>query len=525
MRWHASGMIVALLVGLAQPVWAAPGLPMVQGIRVDPITQQLVVTTTGDIVPQITQLSNPPRLVVDFAGQLGDIPRQLAGWLPSLKGVRLSQYLPESGRIVFDLDQPMNVEIAQEKGADGLMRSLFRLVDVVQAENNTLQAIDVSDQSLMIMTSGPTQPLITQVGNRVTIQIPRVSVPTVPTMPLASSLFEHLSASVVGDTLVLTATLTRTEPLGFALSDNGRMVTVEARSPWAKLQVQSRNGPSEASLIIRGDRRFTYQVERVDNHIVVTTNGTYAEDARQAFADGTLKGLRVGKGESGGTTVFALETPKPTAYAIGLSEDGRTLAVTLKREAVKVTVPPAHRDTPLIVLDPGHGGHDPGAIGPGGTQEKAVTLSVIRMLEEELHRMGWRTSLARHDDSEIDLAPRVAVANTTKADLFVSVHCNSLDRNWIQGIETYYRNPFSIPLAKKLHASLVGNLGSPDRGIRYANFYVIHHTTMPAVLCEIGYISHAEEEQKLSDPAYQRKVAKSLAEGLKAYWTESRKGS
>jgi N-acetylmuramoyl-L-alanine amidase len=516
---------MALLVGIAHPAGAAPAVPMVHGIRVDQATGRLVLTTTGDVVPQVTQLTNPPRLVVDFPGTVSaEVPRQLAGWLPAVRGVRLAQFQPEIGRLVFDLDQPMELDVERQKAGDGTWQLLFRLVGAVpEPADNSLQALDVNEQTLTVSVAQPVQPLLTQTGNRLTLQLPRMAANKLPTLPMASGLFDHVAASMVGDTMVLQATLTRPEPMALSVSENGRVFAIAPRAPWARLQFQHHNEDDEARFVIRADRRFTYHVERVDNRIVITTTGTFADEGRQNLGDGLLDTLTVRKGETGGSNVIALETPKPTAFAVGLSEDGRTLSVGLRREATRLTVTTPQKDAPLIVLDPGHGGNDPGAIGPNGTREAHVTLAVIRYLEEELKQMGWRTSLARSDDSEILLAPRVAVANTQKADLFVSVHCNSLDRNWVKGIETYYRNPFSVPLAKKLHASLVGKLGSLDRGIRYANFYVIHHTTMPAVLCEIGYISNGEEERNLADPAYQRKVAKSLAEGLKAYWAEAKK--
>lgn len=520
MRWQASGMIVALLVGVAQPALALPAVPMVHGVRVDAASGRLILTTTGDVVPQITQLSNPPRLVVDFPGQVApDATRQLAGWLPSLKGVRLAQFQPEIGRLVFDLDQPMDLAVERQKVDDGTWQLLFRLVGAVPTPAaNSLQAIEATDEALTLTTAQPVQPLLTQTDTRITVQLPKMSPKNVPSLPLASGLFDHVAVSMVGETMVLQATLSRPEPMTLTTTDNGRTVAVVPRAPWAHLQFQHHNDDTEAKFVIRGDRRFTYHVERQDSKIVITTTGTYADEGRQPLGDGVLSALQVRKGDTLGSTVVALETPRPAAYAVGLSDDGRTLAVTIRREAAKLAVTTVRQEAPLIVLDPGHGGNDPGAIGPGGTHEANVTLAVIRYLEAELKQMGWRTSLARSDDSEILLAPRVAVANSQKADLFVSVHCNSLDRPHVKGIETYYRNPFSVPLAKNLHAALVGNLASPDRGIRYANFYVIHHTTMPAVLCEIGYISNGDEERNLADPAYQRRVAKALADGLKTYW-------
>lgn len=172
----------------------------------------------------------------------------------------------------------------------------------------------------------------------------------------------------------------------------------------------------------------------------------------------------------------------------------------------------------LVVVDPGHGGNDPGAVGPSGTREKDVNLAVSYFLRKILMENGVSVIMARGDDSEIELQPRVDVANNNNADLFVSIHCNALDGNSPMGVETYYRTPQSVDFAKAIHKNMVQTLGTPDRRARGdRNLFVIRKTSMPSVLVEIGYISNRTEEANLANSDHQKKVAQALYKGIKEY--------
>lgn len=172
----------------------------------------------------------------------------------------------------------------------------------------------------------------------------------------------------------------------------------------------------------------------------------------------------------------------------------------------------------LVVVDPGHGGNDPGAVGPSGTREKDINLAVSYFLRKILMENGVSVIMARGDDSEIELQPRVDIANNNNADLFVSIHCNALDGNSPMGVETYYRTPQSADFAKSIHKNMVQTLGTPDRRVRGdRNLFVIRKTSMPSVLVEIGYISNRTEEANLANSAHQKKVAQALYKGIKEY--------
>lgn len=170
-----------------------------------------------------------------------------------------------------------------------------------------------------------------------------------------------------------------------------------------------------------------------------------------------------------------------------------------------------------VILDPGHGGSDPGARREG-IQEKELTIAIVNALKERLEARGVKVTLTRSDDTYVSLEDRVKLTNSLTPNLFLSVHINSLDSNSdIHGIETYYQTGQSKPFADTVHDCLVNNLEAPDRYVRKARFYVINHTAVPAVLAEVGFISCKEERERLISFDYQDRIARALEQGVILY--------
>ncbi len=206
------------------------------------------------------------------------------------------------------------------------------------------------------------------------------------------------------------------------------------------------------------------------------------------------------------------------AVAPELSADGHKLILTLSDAPERAAFD--FKAGARVILDPGHGGSDPGAQ-RGLVQEKDITLPIVYLLKRELEQIGLKVVLTRKDDSFVSLQERVAITNQLCPDLFLSVHINSLntDSN-LQGIETYFQTAQSRLLADCIHESLVNHLAASDRAVRRARFYVINHTTVPAVLAEVGFISCKEERQKLISSEYQNQIARALAQGVMLYLTK-----
>lgn len=171
-----------------------------------------------------------------------------------------------------------------------------------------------------------------------------------------------------------------------------------------------------------------------------------------------------------------------------------------------------------IAVDAGHGGSDPGALGPNGLNEATANLQISQILANLLGQNGAQVIMTRNDDSFVDLNTRPAIANQGGADAFVSVHLNSSNNAAATGTETYYFSPQSAPLATAVYNNLVNDLGLPARGISTAHFAVIDKNNMPAILTEASFISNPNEAAKLATTEYQTTIATAIFKGLKDYF-------
>ena len=183
-----------------------------------------------------------------------------------------------------------------------------------------------------------------------------------------------------------------------------------------------------------------------------------------------------------------------------------------------------------ITIDPGHGGSDPGAIGPHGVQEKNITLPVSKYLKAALESRGAKVVMTRTSDVDVygpnasgvdELGARVNVANANNSDALVSVHINSFNNPSVGGIATYYysKTGNDLRLAQKVQSQIANAPGfGGDRGSQEGNLYVLRHSNMPAILVELGFISNPNEEKALQSPQTQEDFAKRIANGIASYF-------
>lgn len=184
-------------------------------------------------------------------------------------------------------------------------------------------------------------------------------------------------------------------------------------------------------------------------------------------------------------------------------------------------VPPLPRNRNgrvLVVIDPGHGGKDPGAIGLGGLREKDVILPISQEVARILQQQGLQVMMTRSDDRFISLEGRTQMANRAGANLFVSIHANSMGRGRpdVNGLETYYYSS-GRRLADTIHRSILQNVTIGDRRTRRARFYVLRRTSMPAVLVEVGFVTGRVDSPNLSNSNYRSQMAAAIANGILQY--------
>lgn len=174
----------------------------------------------------------------------------------------------------------------------------------------------------------------------------------------------------------------------------------------------------------------------------------------------------------------------------------------------------------VIVIDPGHGGNDTGAL-RGNILEKDLTLAIALKVRNELKEKGFtKVILTRSSDTTLQLADRVRIANDYNADIFVSIHINSSVKTEVHGIETHYYSESGYNVAKTIHKELMSNIQAVDRGLFKSKFYVINHTEAPAVLLELGFISNEQERNLLTSEKRQTDSAQAIADGIVNYLME-----
>ncbi|HKJ91807.1 MAG TPA: N-acetylmuramoyl-L-alanine amidase [Longimicrobiales bacterium] len=229
--------------------------------------------------------------------------------------------------------------------------------------------------------------------------------------------------------------------------------------------------------------------------------------------------------------------------------------------------------TPLVVIDPGHGGVDPGRIAPGGGKEKDLVLRVSKRLRDVLEKRGYEVRMTRTTDTLIGLMDRPRMANEWKgnrsAALFISIHANGVSDSRARGFETFFlsdartdderrvaemenaslayedasashvgkgkdleailsnlRNDFYIHASHQLAALIQGQFDrfhpGPDRGVKQAGFVVLVGAFMPAVLVELGFISNRSERHALETAAFQQKIATGIADAVARFFSEHR---
>jgi N-acetylmuramoyl-L-alanine amidase len=167
-----------------------------------------------------------------------------------------------------------------------------------------------------------------------------------------------------------------------------------------------------------------------------------------------------------------------------------------------------------IVVDAGHGGHDRGGVPYQRIGEKGMTLDVSQRLKRIREARGYRVIMTRNSDVFIPLGTRVAIANSHRGAIFVSVHFNSSRRAGANGVETYYYRSDSASLAASIHRNVVAGAPTENRGIRRRGFYVLRRTRVPSVLVECGFLTNPAEGRLAQSASYRQGLAERIARGI-----------
>jgi len=294
---------------------------------------------------------------------------------------------------------------------------------------------------------------------------------------------------------------------GISFSDNKLMVAVTGN---AKPNI-SKLGNPDRIVIDMVNTEFSDSFGTMNDYDEVNKFGQMTVSG---YSD--VKSVRYSLYNSSPLTVrIVLDLNQPANYTVsGLENGSGILTVALN---ASTDPSPGTGGKKLVVIDAGHGDHDPGAIGATKKREKDFNLAMALKVEKLLaNEPNIDVVLTRSTDKFLELKDRAKLANDLKADVFISIHANS-GPSAATGTETYYYDQSDKALATALHKEIVKAMGLKDRGVRYGNFHVIRETKMPGALLEVGFMSNKTDESKLFDPATQDRVAEAIVRGIKNY--------
>jgi N-acetylmuramoyl-L-alanine amidase len=486
------GFLTTILLLLAAPAEAS----RLESWRYDPRQNRLEFTTDEDVQPRAQLVADPVRLVIDLPGiELGR-PVVNQPFTGAIRSVRVGQFDRNTTRLVVELAPGYTIDPQQIKFRGTTAREW-------SVQLPTPQALPVDGSVLHVVSE---------------------SKPQSHTVPTSSTL------GALG-----TANRSSLAPVASAPSSS-QVVTIRAID-------LEKNG---SKLLIRADRALTYSAgwDRATSSYKITLNSArFANNIQGPQLTAASPILKIRLRQQDDHTAIVLLQPAAGVQFDELNQiSQQTLALQLQRTRPSLiaptsdristipvpTAPPSAAPAPtiprvnsgrlVVVVDPGHGGPDPGAVGIGGLLEKDIVLDISIQVAQLLEQQGIQAVLTRQNDIDLDLQPRVQLAEQVNASVFVSIHANAinLSRPDINGLETYYYNS-GAELAQFIHSSVLEATGIPDRRVRSARFYVLRRTSMPAVLVEVGFVTGQDDAARLSNPTYRRQMATAIVRGIIRY--------
>lgn len=462
--------------------------------RFDTNQNRLSFTTRGGgVQPKAQLIADPARVVIDLPGTTLAGPTANQRLRGGIKEIRVGQLDDRTTRIVVELEAGYTLDPKQVKFR-GVTASQWT-VDFprpqrigsspsLPPQRKPPQEQRTNFQSFQPVSVESTQPILTSdVSQLATIQSVELANNQTQLLIRAD---QRVSATSTWDAIAKAYRITIS---GARLADQVRGPQLNASSPVA--QVLLRQQDSRTVVIL-----------------VQPATGTQIGELNQLTDQ--LLALQLQQTRSLTPPVASIPVPLPNQTAPVLQPD---------RTRLPVPLPSVRNARVVVIVDPGHGGPDPGAIGRGGLRETDIVLSIGQQVAALLQQQGIQVFLTRNGEYDVDLPPRVAMAERVNADLFVSIHANAIDVSRdINGLETYYySSERALRLAQAIHASILQNLDIQDRGIRTARFYVLRKTSMPSVLVEVGFVTGTEDSIKLSHSTYRSQMANAIVRGILQY--------
>lgn len=428
---------------------------------------QLEITTDGGVQPKAQLVSDPTRLVIDLPGIVLGRPVINESLSGTVRSMRIGQFDRDTTRIVIELAPGYTLEPSQIKFRGISDRRWLIKLPTPRLTSTSLTSVKVAPLSPVPSRSSESEIAaiesveLNSSNNQLMIQASK---------PIRyTSRWDRSVAAY------------RIEVSPAQLPKSVKGPTLEAGSPISRVKLRQENSQTVAVLVQPATGVQLGQVNQPSQRLVTLP---------------IQRDRAVQSAKAASPQVMPVFNPAMANMQMPRSPNGRM----------------------VVIIDPGHGGPDPGAIGINGLQEKGIVLDIGNQVAASLQQQGVQALLTRSDDRDLDLEPRVQMAEQSNAAVFVSIHANaiSLSRPEVSGLETYYYDS-GLGLAQIIHQNVLQLTGVRDRGVRKARFYVLRKTSMPSVLVEVGFVTGQDDASRLSNPAYRTQMANAIARGILQY--------
>jgi N-acetylmuramoyl-L-alanine amidase len=458
------------------------------------IENRIDFNTSAAVKPEAQILANPSRLIVDLPDTRLKQPTSSQTLSNGIRSLRVGQVEADRARMVLELDPDYAIDPQQI---------------LIQATNSKQWSVQIpTPQSLKSFPRGaPVGPVavFNESGQVIVAQPARPKVVAVSNPSAAPINYIAIDPTRTG-ILVQTDRQSRTQ-LRYTTTWDDRAGSYRVTIPNARL-ADRYQVPTESK------RYLTVGTQGNDVYIIVRRADGVKVDIVRQYLDSRWVYLQ----PASGNPRSPISDPPTTTIAV--SPPIRT------QPGTKQTTPVVRTNgRTLVMLDPGHGGRDPGAIGLGGLREVDVILPVAKRVAEILERQGIAVKMTRNSDYFVGLDERVTISRDAGATLFVSIHANSIDnRPDVNGLEVYHYN-LGKSLAETVHNSVLDYINKngfyiANRNVRSARFLVLRKSAIPAILVETGYLTNEAEVARLRRDDYQKAMAEGIARGIVQYIKE-----
>ncbi|MEW6244657.1 MAG: N-acetylmuramoyl-L-alanine amidase [Bacillota bacterium] len=468
---------------------------------------RFTISSSGPARPSVKTLGKseeyPDRLILDFASTQVAIPGVIVVDLPPVMRIRTAT-MDNTARVIFDLTEPVRYQVSSEGN-----RTYVDIYHKVLGYD-----YDRAKRQVLIRTTGKVDFRQMELPDPIRLVLDLQQTTLSQHITRSQHQFEDPVSGVriaqfQTDPDVVRAVVDLSRHTGYWLesTDAGILVSFYTRVT----AVRATNYGSGVRLTVKATDPVSPKVERLSDpdRLIITVPYAEArvEQRNIEVNSGGVRRIEIKEeARSPQNVVIIVYLAGYSSHTVKPTQDPREFNV-------EIGSPPLIGKR--IVVDPGHGGSDPGAIAPSGVYEKDLVWDIGEQLAKLLKAAGADVYLTREGDQTVGVRDRVRMANSIGADVLISIHMNTFrDKNKL-GAEVYHcsLSPVTHRLAEIIQSQLV-SLGFADSGVKKAEFYILKETNMPAVLAEIGYLTNPSDERKLLDPAFRTKIADALFKGI-----------